>query len=122
MSQGESKEMYLETIYILEQANSHAHSAQIAKRLKVSKPSVTKAMGSLKESGLIEQEKYGPVTLTEKGRKQAKQIYENHKLITEFIVSTLGLEPEQAEKDACKIEHVISKKMLNAIKNHLKTP
>ena len=122
MSQSESKEMYLETIYLLEQEDSHAHSADIAKHLGVSKPSVTKAMNSLKDLGLIEQEKYGPVSLTKKGRSIAKKVYENHKLITKFIEASLNLSPKQAEEDACKIEHVISSRMLNAIKSYLENP
>jgi Mn-dependent DtxR family transcriptional regulator len=120
MSQSESKEMYLETIYLLEQEDSHAHSADIAKHLGVSKPSVTKAMNSLKDLGLIEQERYGPVSLTKKGRAIAKKVYENHKLITRFIEVTLKLTPKQAEENACKIEHVISPEMLTAIEEYLK--
>lgn len=120
MSQSESKEMYLETIYLLQQEENHAHSADVAKRLSVSKPSVTKAMNALKEQGLIQQQKYGPITLTEDGMKIAKRVYENHKLITKFIISSLNLSPQQAEKDACKIEHVISPEMVDAIKEYLK--
>lgn len=119
MNHTESKEMYLETIYLLERESQHAHTADIAKLLQVSKPSVTKAMGLLKEQGLIEQERYGPVVLTDKGREVGKKIYENHKLITQFIVSSLGLSPKQAEENACKIEHVISKQMLSAMKEYV---
>lgn len=120
MSQSESKEMYLETIYILQQEENHAHSADVAKRLNVSKPSVTKAMNALKEQGLIEQEKYGPITLTKEGMSIAKTVYENHHLITKFIISALNMSPDKAEKDACKIEHVISSDMVEAIKEYLK--
>jgi len=119
MSQSESKEMYLETIYILQQEENHAHSVDVAKRLNVSKPSVTKAMNNLRKIGLIDQEKYGPITLTEEGLAIAKRVYDNHQLITKFIISSLKLSPEQAEKDACKIEHVISADMVDAIKNYL---
>ena len=109
----------METIYLLEKESQHAHTAQIAKLLGVSKPSVTKAMGLLKSQGLIEQERYGPVVLTEQGRKISEEIYENHKLITQFIISTLGLSPKQAEENACKIEHVISADMLGAMKEYM---
>jgi DtxR family Mn-dependent transcriptional regulator len=119
MKHTESKEMYLETIYLLERESQHAHTAEIAKILGVSKPSVTKAMGLLKDQGLIEQERYGPVVLTQQGRKVSEKIYENHRLITQFIVSSLGLSPEQAEENACKIEHVISEQMLNAMKKYV---
>ena len=112
--------MYLETIYLLERESQHAHTADIAKLLGVSKPSVTKAMGLLKEQGLIEQERYGPVVLTERGREISEKIYENHKLITQFIISSLGLSPKQAEENACKIEHIISPDMLSAMKEYMK--
>lgn len=120
MTHNESKEMYLETIYLLERQDHHAHTAAIAKRLGVSKPSVTKAMSLLKEQGLVQQERYGPVSLTKKGLALSKKIYENHKLITQFIISSLGLDAEQAEENACRIEHVISADMLSAIKEYMK--
>ena len=120
MKHNESKEMYLETIYLLEREAQHAHTADIAKLLGVSKPSVTKAMGLLKEQGLIKQERYGPVVLTERGREVSENIYANHKLITQFIISSLGLNPKLAEENACKIEHVISAEMLSAMKEYLK--
>ncbi|MBT3318874.1 MAG: metal-dependent transcriptional regulator [Clostridia bacterium] len=119
MKYNESREMYLETIYLLEREAQHAHTADIAKLLGVSKPSVTKAMGLLKEQGLIEQERYGPVILTAQGREVSEKIYENHKLITQFIISSLELSPKQAEEDACKIEHIISQQMLSAMKAYL---
>ncbi len=119
MDHTESKEMYLETIFLLEQESQHAHTAQIAELLGVSKPSVTKAMGILKEEGLIEQERYGPVLLTERGRAMSEKIYANHKLIAQFIVSSLGLSQKQAEENACKIEHVISTDMLKAMKEYV---
>lgn len=120
MNHTESKEMYLETIFLLERESQHAHTADIAKLLHVSKPSVTKAMGLLKKQGLIEQERYGPVVLTTHGREAGKEIYENHKLITQFIISSLGLSPKQAEENACKIEHVIGQEMLSAMKEYVK--
>ncbi len=119
MNHTESKEMYLETIYLLERESQHAHTAEIAKLLQVSKPSVTKAMGVLKEEGLIEQERYGPVVLTKRGREISEKIYENHKLITQFIIGSLGLSPKQAEENACKIEHVIGADMLSAMKEYM---
>lgn len=119
MKQNESKEMYLETIYLLEKESQHAHTVQIAKRLNVSNPSVTKAMNLLKKQGLIEQERYGPVSLTDEGRALSKQLYENHKLIAQFIADSLNLSPKQVEENACKIEHVISQEMLSAIKKYV---
>lgn len=119
MSQRESKEMYLLTVYMLQQKDKQARGMDVAKHLGVSKPSVTKAMSSLKKQGLVKQERYGPITLTNEGRLLAEQIYDNHNLIKKFIISSLDMSSEQAEKDACKMEHVISNEMVSAMKTYL---
>lgn len=120
MSNNESMEMYLETVYILESSYGHAHGVDIAKRLGVSKPSVTKAIKYLKAQGFVNTQKYGTITLTEKGRELSEEIYCNHKLIELFLEHSLGLSPEQAGINACKIEHVLSDEMLTAIKSYMK--
>lgn len=120
MSNNESMEMYLETIYILENNHGHAHVVDIAKRLDVSKPSVTKAANYLSEQGYINREKYGTITLTAKGRKVSKEIYTNHQLIKQYLEHSLKMSSEEACKNACKIEHVVSAELLAAIKNYLK--
>jgi len=120
MSNNESMEMYLETVYILESNHGHAHGVAIAKRLGVSKPSVTKAIKYLKEQGLVNTQKYGTITLTEKGRELSENIYNNHRLIELFLEHSLQLSVEQAGSNACKIEHVVSDEMLEAIKSYLK--
>ncbi|GAA0732900.1 metal-dependent transcriptional regulator [Clostridium oceanicum] len=122
MNNNESMEMYLETIYILERDYNHAHGVEIAKRLGVSKPSVTKAMNLLKEKGLINKEHYGTITLTKEGREISKKIYNNHKLISMFLQKSLNLDFDEASENACRIEHIISDKMLNAIKQYLDLP
>lgn len=119
MNNNESMEMYLETVYLLQQNNGHAHCADVAKHLGVSKPSVTKAMKHLKSMELITKEAYGPITLTIKGKSLSEKIYEQHQLITEFLVNSLGLDLDEASINACKIEHVISDKMLDSIKDYL---
>ncbi|MCT4660857.1 MAG: metal-dependent transcriptional regulator [Tissierellales bacterium] len=119
MVNNESVEMYLETIYILEKEHGHAHGAEIAKRLGVTKPSVSKAMKYLKEKGLIVKEHYGTITLTSEGRSVSKRIYKNHRLITLFLEDSLKLKKVEAEKNACKIEHVISDEMIEAIEEYL---
>lgn len=119
MSNSESIEMYLETVYILEQNHGHAHSAEIAKHLGVSKPSVSRAMNTLKERGLISKESYGPVSLTDEGIAVSRRIYENHKLITSFLSDSLGLSEKEASDNACRIEHVISDSMHKAIVDYL---
>lgn len=120
MSNNESMEMYLETVYILETNHGHAHGVDIAKRLGVSKPSVTKAMNYLKSKGLVNKEAYGSITLTEKGKKLSEKIYANHQLITLFLEHSLELTAEEAALNACKMEHVLSDRMIESIKMYLK--
>ncbi len=120
MSNNESMEMYLETVYILESDSGHAHGVDIAKRLGVSKPSVTKAIKYLKAQGFVNTQKYGTITLTEKGRELSEEIYSNHQIIELFLEHSLKLSAEQASINACKIEHVLSDEMLEAIKSYLK--
>ena len=119
MDISESNEMYLETIYILENLHGHAHIAEIAKRLGVTKPSVTKTMEQLKKQALVNQEFYGPVTLTEKGKTVSKQIYRKHHLITRFLEKSLTLNPDQASENACRMEHCITDEMIEAIEKYL---
>lgn len=121
MNNNESMEMYLETIYILENDHGHAHGAEIAKRLGVSKPSVSKAMKHLKAKGLVNKEPYGTITLTEKGKELSEKIYSNHRLISKFLEHSLKLDAHEASENACKIEHVISEEMLIAMEKYLKS-
>lgn len=119
MSTNESMEMYLETILIFEKRFGHAHVTDIAKELNVSKPSVTKATKYLREKGYIDKEPYGSVELTEKGREVAERIYRNHNLILRFLEHSLKMNSEDADKDACRIEHIISESMIEAIVDYL---
>ena len=112
-------EMYLETVYVLESNHGHAHGVDIADKLGVSKPSVTKAMNYLKEEGLVLKETYGAITLTDAGREMSERIYQKHQTIETFLNHSLGLSSAQASKDACKIEHVLSDKMMDAIEAYL---
>lgn len=120
MNNNESMEMYLETVYVLENSNGHARGVDIAKRLSVSKPSVTKAIKYLKSQGFVNKEKYGTITLTEKGRQLSEKIYGNHQLIARYLEHSLNLSADEASINACKIEHVLSDEMLEAIKCYLK--
>jgi len=119
VSNNESMEMYLETVYILENSHGHAHGVEIAKRLGVSKPSVSKAIKYLKDQGFVNKQKYGTITLTEKGRELSEEIYENHQLITLFLEHSLGLTAGEATKNACKMEHILSDDMVAAIRRYL---
>lgn len=119
MKYHDSAEMYLETIYLLEKSQGHAHVAEISKALNISKPSVTKAMDQLKNRLLINKDDYGPVTLTDKGRVLSQEIYERHLIITEYLQQSLNLSPEEAEENACRMEHVITDTLLKSIKEYL---
>ena len=120
MSSNESMEMYLETVYVLEKNHGHAHSVEIANRLGVSKPSVTKAMNYLKDKGLILKENYGTITLTKEGRKLSETIYSKHKLISRFLIHSLNLSEAEAAENACRMVHVLTDAMLDAICDYLK--
>lgn len=116
MKTTESKEMYLEVILQLERRNGEVRSVDIAGELGYSKPSVSRAMGVLKNSGYIEHEAYGSIKLTQKGRQKAVQMISRHETITDFLRTTLKIDAKTAEEDACRIEHIISQETADAIK------
>ena len=111
----ESTENYLETIYILSQRMKDVRSIDVCEYMGYSKPSVSRAMGILKNAGYIEVDKHGFITLTESGLEVANRMYERHTLLTSLLVR-LGVDEETAADDACKIEHHISEKSFEAIK------
>jgi Mn-dependent DtxR family transcriptional regulator len=115
----ESGENYLEVILNLEEKNGVVRSIDIARELGFSKPSISRAMRILKEAGYVSQAPYGNVSLTQAGRERAKSIYERHQLITRFLTESINLDDQTAEQDACRIEHVISEKTIDCIKNYL---
>ena len=114
----QSAEDYLETMLVLEEKYGYIRSIDIAKHLGVTKPSVSYAVKRLKESGYINMESNGPITLAPPGRKIATRIYERHKALRSFL-ELLGVDHDLAEEDACKIEHVISHDTYVAICRHL---
>lgn len=116
MRMHESGENYLETIIILEQKNGTVRSIDIATALEYSKPSVSRAMGILKQAGYITMEKSGDIHLTAKGREIACRIYERHRLISDYLVGALGVPRKIADLDACRIEHIISQDSFEKIK------
>ncbi len=119
MNLNKSMEMYLETIYILETNHGHAHVVDIAERLNITKPSVTKAMDKLKKEGFINKEAYGHITLTEKGGTVARSTYYKHCIIARFLEKSLGLTPSEASTNACRMEHIITDVMLAGIESYL---
>ncbi|WP_279194170.1 metal-dependent transcriptional regulator [Holdemania massiliensis] len=104
----ESSENYLESILILEQRNPSVRMSDIAAMLHVSKPSVNKAMGVLKDAGYIHQEVYGTIHLTESGRQYAQKVYSRHVLFKRFLMEVLEIDEQTAEEDACHMEHCVS--------------
>ena len=120
MSLHESAEMYLETIYSLSKVNSTVRSIDVAETLGYSRPSVSRAVGLLKNDGYLTMDKDGFLALTEKGTETADKIYERHTILTAALMA-LGVEKETAAEDACKIEHDISDRSFEAIKKHMKT-
>ena len=118
MSLHESAEMYLETIYQLSLERPTVRSVDVAESLGYSRPSISRAVGLLKQSGYLEMDEDGSLRLTETGRATAADIYERHTVLTAALVA-LGVDQETASEDACRIEHVISDRTLSAIKAHM---
>ena len=108
-------EDYIETIYISEIENRPMKGADLARKLGISRASVSEALAKLSEKGLVKYESYGEVSLTADGRKQAGIVYNKHNIIERFLVNVLGVSQPEAGENACKIEHIISQELLNKI-------
>lgn len=119
MSLHESGENYLETILLLQRQKGEVRSVDIANELAYSKPSVSRAVGILRDNGYIKVDENGLIHFTEKGRERAEGVYERHQMIINFLITTLGLDPDTAENDACRIEHVISDETFARIKAYI---
>ena len=117
MALHESAEMYLETIHVLSQKSNSVRSIDVAEHMGYSKPSVSRAVGILKQGGYLLVDEDGFLALTDTGREIAEKIYERHTVISRALIA-LGVDAETASEDACKIEHVISDKAFAAIKAH----
>ena len=109
--------MYLEAIHVLSVEKGEVRSIDVSEHLGYSKPSVSRAVGLLKNGGYIVVAKDGLITLTDAGREVAEKIYERHTLLTKFLTS-IGVDEKTASEDACKIEHAISDTSFEAIKRH----
>ncbi len=114
----ESGEMYLETIYVLSQSGKPVRSIDVVEYMGFSKPSVSRAVGLLKEGGYITVNGEGYLCLTDAGRESAEKIFHRHTLLTRLLVS-LGVDEETATEDACRMEHVISDVTYEAIRRYL---
>ena len=112
-------EDYLEIIYNMSREHGHAHSVDIAKTLGVSKPTVFNALQTLIEQGFVIKQAYGDVTLTDKGKSYARDVIKKHDAVKKLLVDTLKVSPEQAEIDACKIEHCLSEETTKKLFEYL---
>ena len=120
MKRLESQEDYLEKILQIHQRKGVVHAIDIAREMSFSKPSVSVAMNKLKEAGYIEINSKGEISLTEKGLEIAEKTLEKHLILTELLIN-LGVDEKTAMEDACRMEHDISDKTWEAIKNHVRT-
>lgn len=115
----ESGENYLETILVLKNRGVEVRSIDVVHEMGLSKPSVSRAMGILREGGFIQVDADGYITLTSAGKEVAESIYERHRVFTEWLID-IGVNPELAAEDACKLEHAISSESFEKLKEHLR--
>lgn len=115
----ESVEDYLETILVLSKRLPVVRSIDIANELEYSKPSVSVAMKNLRGKGYITVSSEGYIVLTEEGKKLASDTYERHTLISQWLID-LGVSPETASADACRIEHDLSQESFDVLKRHIR--
>ena len=118
MALQESGEMYLETIYVLSLKSSCVRGIDVGEYMGYSKPSVSRALGLLKDEGLVKKDENGYLKLTMAGEILAKRIYERHTVLSKLFMD-LGVDEETAVEDACRIEHYISDKTFDAIKTYM---
>ena len=118
MNLQESGEMYLEAIYILSRKRSTVRAIDVGEYMGYSKPSVSRAMGLLKQAGYVTADEAGFLTLTDAGREIASKIYERHTVLQNLLMR-LGVDEETASADACRMEHVISDQSFQAIRRHV---
>lgn len=115
----ESGENYLETILVLTKKNGSVRSIDIADAMQFTKASVSRAMSILKRDNYIIMQPDGSIILTKEGQKKVAEVYDRHVTLTHFINEVLGVDVEIAEKDACRIEHIISPETFAGIKMQL---
>ena len=110
-----SGEDYLEAVLVLQKEKGMVRSVDVARHLEVTKPSVCHAVATLRDGGFLTMDNDYFLHLTDVGRKVAEQIYEKHRFFTERLIEA-GVDPETAERDACRIEHVISDESFRRLK------
>lgn len=114
----ESGEMYLESIWVLQKQKGFVRSIDVCEYMGYSKPSVSRAVGVLKNGGYLAVDADGGLSLTEAGQEIAQKIYERHTLLTKFLMR-LGVDEATAMDDACRMEHAISDVSFEAFKRHV---
>ena len=112
---GQSAEDYLEAVLIIGRRGQRVRVTDIAEHLDVSKPSVVAALAGLERKGLVKHERYGGVELTARGACVAEEMYRRHRLLQEFLHEVLGVSDKVAARDACLIEHVVSRESLERL-------
>ena len=115
----ESAENYLEAIHVLTLQNGQVRSIDVAHYTGFSKPSISRAVGLLRDNGYVSIDQNGLLSLTEAGLKIAETIYERHTVLTDLLIK-LGVSPETASEDACRIKHVISAETFEKLKEHVR--
>jgi Iron dependent repressor, metal binding and dimerisation domain./Iron dependent repressor, N-terminal DNA binding domain. len=110
---------YLEAILELEERGESVRVTDIANKLQIAKASVNQTINKFKKKGLVRQEMYGPVELTQEGRSLAEKIRETHRLLKRFLIEVLNVDPEIAEKDACRMEHAVSSHTMERLTDFL---
>jgi len=119
-------EDYLEAILNIAERSGIVRVTDIASRLGITKASVAQAIANLKELGLVKQERYGPIELTQRGREIASKVQQRHLMLKRFLIEVLGVDPKIAERDACLIEHAVSpqtmEKLMSFLESLQKTP
>ena len=111
-------EDYIEAIYVADINKTQLKGAELARNLNISRASVSEALAKLSAKGLIKYESYGEITLTEKGKAEAIKVYHKHNILKEFFEEILSISPNEAEEIGCKIEHIISKPILEKIRQY----
>ena len=117
MAVSEAVQNYLETIYILSLRQSEVHAVDVCAYLSYSRPTVSIVLRQMRESGLVTVDENNHIHLTQEGEHIAAALYERHTVISELLIS-LGVSPETAARDACKIEHDLSEESFMALKRH----
>lgn len=111
----ESAQMYLETVLVLQEEGLQVRSIDIARRMEHSRATVSEWMKKLVANGYLKIDDRGIVTFTREGRKIAESVYERHNVLTDIFIS-IGVSPEVAREDACRVEHYISDETFNCLK------